>query len=412
MRNPRFRGRILHLRPHHFHPRRLVGAAQAFIAVEASGGIVLLAAAMLALAWVNSPWGDSYTDLWHSAVSFDSDVFSVHSDLRAVVNDGLMTLFFFVMGLEIKRELVRGELSSLRRALLPAASALGGMILPATIYLLLNAGRGEPSGWGIPMATDIAFAVGVLALLGRRVPFGLKIFLLALAIADDIGAIAVIAVFYASSLDVVALCLGVAILAGVIALNRAGVRNPAVYVVPGLMLWLALFESGIHATIAGVVLGLLAPASRFDPADESDGQEAPLQRLERLVHPWASYAVVPLFALANAGVEVSGGATRDALANPEAQGVVLGLVLGKPAGIAAFTWLAVRLRLCELPRGVSWRQIVAVGCLGGMGFTVSLLITGLAFSGRGANRRGEAGGPGGVSPGRGGGVCPAAGVWS
>jgi NhaA family Na+:H+ antiporter len=366
----------------------------------------------VALCWVNSPWGASYEDFWHTKVVFESGWLHINADLRHAVNDGLMTAFFFVVGLEIKRELVHGELSSPRRALLPAASAVGGMIAPALIYVAFNVG-GETRGWGIPMATDIAFALGVLSLLGNRVPFSLKVFLLALAIADDIGAILVIAVFYTSGLEPAALAVAAGLLVTVIFMNRTGVRNVGVYAVFGVALWLALFESGIHATLAGVILGLLTPASSYyrpedfavsaraviddmegrlaagDTEDARDGlaqlavltqeTEAPLERLERLLHPWVSYAIVPLFALANAGVAISGAVTREAVANPVSQGVLVGLVLGKPLGIFLFTWLAVKLRLCEMPRSATWRQVLGVGCLAGIGFTVSLLIAALAF---------------------------------
>jgi NhaA family Na+:H+ antiporter len=286
------------------------------------------------------------------------------------------------------------------------------MVFPALIYLGFNL-RGESSGWGIPMATDIAFALGVLALLGSRVPLSLKVFLLALAIADDIGAIIVIAVFYTSNLEPLALAAAIALLGAVIASTRAGVRSVGVYMVLGLALWLALFESGIHATLTGVILGLITPATpyfrpedfatsarrvlddfemRLGAGDREDARddlaqiavltqetEAPLERLERTLHPWVSYAIVPLFALANAGVAVSVDSVEAAVSDPIAQGVLLGLVAGKPLGILLFTWLAVKLRLGEMPRDASWSQMLGVGCLGGIGFTVSLLIGSLAF---------------------------------
>jgi NhaA family Na+:H+ antiporter len=405
---------LLGFRPRIFRPLRVVEAAQAFIRIEASSGIVLVAAALAAMVWVNSPWGDSYADFWHSEISLHTPVFSIDEDLVHLVNDGLMTLFFFLVGLEIKRELVHGELSSPRRALLPAAAALGGMVAPALIYLAFNAGGAGADGWGIPMATDIAFALGVLSLLGRRVPFTVKVFLLALAIADDIGAILVIAIFYTQSLNLTAMALAGLVLLTILLMNRAGVRTIDTYVLFGALLWLCVFESGVHATLAGVVLGLLCPATHYyDPRgfpaaaenllntyrsalqendvdeqsgilgqmeDLSQGTEAPLDRLERELHPWVSYLIVPVFALANAGVAVSLDIAEEAVASPVAQGVALGLVVGKPLGILAFTWLAVRLGLCELPRGASWGHVVGIGMLGGIGFTVSLLITDLAFS--------------------------------
>jgi Na+:H+ antiporter, NhaA family len=369
-----------------FVPRRMVRAAQAFIQIEASSGIVLLFAALVALAWGNSPWDNAYFDLWQTHIAIDTAILDIDLSLQHWVNDGLMTVFFFLVGLEIKRELVHGELSSPRRALLPAAAALGGMIAPAAIYTLFNLGGEGARGWGIPMATDIAFALGVLSLLSGRIPFSVKVFLLALAIADDIGAILVIAVFYSSGLDTAALAVAAAILAGVVIMNRAGVRPVYVYLVAGVCLWLAVFESGIHATLTGVALGLLTPATPHDPPDDvsqidalSPGIEAPLDRLERRLHPWVSYAIVPLFALANAGVLISGDVARDAISSPVTQGVVVGLLIGKPAGIVAFTWLACRLGVCELPWGASWTHVAGVGLLGGIGFTVSLLITSLAF---------------------------------
>jgi NhaA family Na+:H+ antiporter len=398
---------------HVFRPQRVLRAAQAFVQVEASSGIVLLLTAVVALVWANSPWSDAYFDLWHTTISIDMGVLSIEEDLQHWVNNGLMTVFFFLVGLEIKRELAHGELSDPQRAMLPAAAALGGMVAPALIYVAFNAGGVGARGWGIPMATDIAFALGVLSLLNRRVPFSVKVFLLALAITDDIGAILVIAIFYTSQIDVEALAAAMAALTVVLLMRRGSVRNVDLYVIVGIVLWLALFESGIHATLAGVVLGLLTPARSFyEPsqfpatADElvmrfreasvrangdeqqgvlgqiedlAQGTEAPLERLERKLHPWVSYAIVPIFALANAGVEISGGVAESALESPVTLGVAIGLLAGKPVGIVAFTWLAVRLGLGRLPSGTTWAHIVAVGLLGGIGFTVSLLITSLAF---------------------------------
>ena len=397
-----------------FVPHRIFRAARTFVGIEASSGIFLLLAAIVALIWANSPWDEQYFDLLHTEIGIDLDFIVVREDLQDWINGGLMTVFFFVMGLEIKRELVHGELSTPRRALLPAAAALGGMVVPALIFVAFNAGGVGADGWGIPMATDIAFALGVLSLLGRRIPFGVKIFLLAVAIADDIGAILVIALFYTSSLDFGALAVAGLLLLGIFAMNRRGVRTINLYIAAGACLWLAVHESGVHATLAGVVLGLLTPARYFynpqnfvDTAeglvqrfrhaldshneeaqggileqieDLSQGTEPPLERLERALHPWVSFVIVPTFALANAGVVVSGDVVSDALASPVSQGVFLGLILGKVTGIFGFTWLAVRLGLCELPRGARWRHIFGVGLLGGIGFTVSLLVTDLAFT--------------------------------
>ena len=403
----------LYARPRDFVYRRVFQTAQAFMQVEAASGMVLLIAAVAAMIWANSPWDNSYFDLWRTEVFVHADIFSIDLDLREWVNDGLMTLFFFLMGLEIKRELVHGELSSPRRALLPAAGALGGMIAPALIYTAFNAGGDGARGWGIPMATDIAFAVGVLSLLSGRIPFSIKVFLLALAIADDIGAIVVIAVFYTADMDFLALGLAGATLSLIFAMNRSGVRSIDVYVAVGAVFWLTMLESGVHATIAGVILGLMAPASSFygrdtftedaedlvnrfrvahasgqqeveqgilsQMEDLAQGTEAPLDRLERVLHPWVSFLIVPLFALANAGVRLSGDVASAAVESSISQGVAIGLLAGKPLGIFLLTWLAVRLRLCDLPIGATWLQILGVGMLGGIGFTVALLITDLGF---------------------------------
>jgi NhaA family Na+:H+ antiporter len=396
-----------------FRPRRAVQLAQLFVRTEASSGVVLLAAAVVAIVWINSPLDHLYEELWGTVIVVDVNLFRIEEDLQHWVNDALMTLFFFVVGLEIKREMVHGELASPRKALLPAAAALGGMLVPALIYTGFNAGGAGAHGWGIPMATDIAFALGVLSLLGRRIPFGVKIFLLALAIADDIGAILVIAVFYTSDLQLDSLGIAVLLFGGIVAMNRAGVRNINVYVVVGAFLWVAVLESGVHATIAGVALGLLAPATYFySPAhfiesaqellrryrealvrgdvderngivaqleDLSGGTEAPLDRLERALHPWVSYGIVPVFALANAGVVLDADIISEAAGSPVSQGIAVGLVAGKLTGIFAFTWLLVRLGVSSLPSGATWPHIGGAALLAGIGFTVSLFITGLAF---------------------------------
>ncbi|HLF71953.1 MAG TPA: Na+/H+ antiporter NhaA [Dehalococcoidia bacterium] len=401
-----------------FVPQRVIEAAEAFVSIEAASGIVLMLTAVVAIVWANSPWDNAYFDLWHKRIAIETEIFSIDQDLRHWLNDGLMTAFFFLMGLEIKRELVHGEMSSPRRALLPAVAALGGMAAPALIYTALNAGGEGANGWGIPMATDTAFALGVLLLLGSRVPFSMKIFLVALAIADDIGALTVIAVFYTADVDYEALAIAAATLAVIVTMNRGGVRNVNVYVVAGIVLWIATFESGVHATVAGVILGLLTPASPFyapsdfastaddlvesyrgalDSGDEdaqeallgqvedlSQGTEAPLDRLERALHPWVSYAVVPLFALANAGVALSGDAISDAVDSSVTQGVFLALFLGKPAGIFIATWVSVRCGLCQLPSGANLRHVLGIGLIAGIGFTVSLLVNGLAFTENGA----------------------------
>jgi NhaA family Na+:H+ antiporter len=389
-----------------FLARRLARPVQRFLHVEAAGGLVLLAATIVALLWANSPWKGSYHDLWDTVLSIDFGGHLVEEDLRHWVNDGLMALFFFVVGLEIKQELVGGHLSKVRDALLPAIAALGGMVVPAVIYAAINAGGAGAQGWGIPMATDIAFAVGVLALFGSRVPQGLKVLLLALAIVDDIGAIVVIAIFYSDELQLAWLLAAVGGLALVVVLRAVRVWYLPVYVVVGVAVWFATLESGVHATIAGVALGLLTPARALLPdtqaaaiADRlSDDHDVTVdeirdvsfrlresasvaERLQDLLHPWTSYVVIPLFALANAGIDLSGGIVGDAARSPVTAGVVVGLVVGKFVGIGGAAFLAVRLRWSVLPDDVTARQVAGVAALGGIGFTVSLFISGLAFEG-------------------------------
>jgi NhaA family Na+:H+ antiporter len=362
----------------------------------------LLGATVLALLWANSPWNGSYERLWDTVMTVSVGQWHLTEDLRHWVNDGLMAIFFFVAGVEIKRELVDGDLRDPRAAALPVLAALGGMVVPAILFTVVNVGGAGSHGWGVPMATDIAFAVGMVVLLGKRVPPGLKLFLLTLAIADDIGAIVVIAVFYAQSVDFLAL--GVAALAfgAVVALRRLGVLSLAPYAIVAMVAWLAMFESGVHATIAGVVLGLLTPARPYAPAslatewaadldDEPSRAElatmetmarhavSPAERLQHLLHPLASYAIIPIFALANAGIEISSGMLDGDGATRVALGVVLGLVVGKTVGITLASWLAVRLGLGVLPAGATWRHLVGVAALGGVGFTVALFVSGLAF---------------------------------
>ncbi len=342
-----------------------------FLRTEAAGGVVLMAAAAVALVWANSPWQQAYVDLWDTELT----VAGLELDLGEWINDGLMTVFFFVVGLEIKRELVEGELRERRRAALPAIGALGGMVVPALLYTAINAGGDGRRGWGIPMATDIAVALGVLSLLGRRVHPSLRLYLLAIAIVDDVGAIVVIAIFYSGENDVAALLASLGLVLVVAVMRRLGVRAVAAYAVVGVLLWVAVHESGVHATIAGVVLGLMAPTG---PA-HGPGSASVVESLEHRLHPLTSFVIVPLFALANAGVPVSAAALSDAASSPITAGVVVGLVVGKPVGIVAFTWLAARLRLGELPPGATPAGVVGVGAVAGMGFTVSLFVTALAF---------------------------------
>ncbi|MFN8677641.1 MAG: Na+/H+ antiporter NhaA [Thermomicrobiales bacterium] len=387
-----------------------------FLHHEAFGGVLLLACAVLALLWANSPWHDGYHALWETELGLALGSWRFGESLRHWINDGLMAIFFLVVGLEIKREVLVGELASPRRAILPAIAALCGAAIPAGIYLAFNAGTNGAAGWGIPMATDIAFSLGVLALLGSRIPLGLKVFLTALAIVDDLLAVLVIALFYAGDLDPLALAAAVVILLLLILVNRLGARRPLVYGTLGLALWAAIFASGLHATLAGVLLALTIPArtridsdafvnrgqkllQQFaragDPGDSvlTNGERqdtlaeledvveaagAPLQRLEHSLHPWVVFAIVPLFALANAGVRVEGNLTA-VMAHPVTLGVFVGLVLGKQIGVLLGAWLATRLGWSELPAGVSWRQIYGVGWLAGIGFTMSLFVADLAF---------------------------------
>ncbi len=350
---------------------RLPRVLREFFETEIAGGIVLLGAAVVALVWVNSPFGDSYEELWRTELSIRVGGIGVGEDLRHWVNDALMAIFFFVVGLEIKRELVAGELRTWRQASTPAIAALGGMVVPALVYVAVNGGDRGSKGWGIPMATDIAFALGVLALLGRRVPTGLKLFLLTLAIVDDIGAITVIAVFYSSDVQPLALLAAGAVLAGMGGLRVLKVTWMPAYVVLGAGVWLAVFQSGVHATIAGVILGLLAPARGTT--------SSVAERLELSLHPFSSLFIVPVFALANAGVVFEGSALGEPGAARVAVGVGLGLVAGKLLGVTGGAYLAVRLRVGALPVGVTWRHIVGAAGLAGIGFTVSLFVTDLAF---------------------------------
>ncbi len=352
-----------------------------FLHAESTGGIALLVATAVAMVWANSPLSDAYADLWHADLRLGIGSFSRTEDLRHWVNDGLMTVFFLVVGLEIKRELVVGELRDRRTVALPALAALGGMVVPALIYTAINlGGDGEPRGWAVPMATDIAFCVGVMALLGDRVSSSVKLFLLTLAIVDDIGAILVIALFYGGDLSVAPLLGCVVLLAAYGAMHRRAVPGWPAYAVVGVAAWVALLASGVHATLAGVALGLLTRT------DGRPGQESPVERAERLLHPWSTLLVVPVFALANAGLSLSGDDVRSAVSSPVAVGVAVGLVVGKLVGVLGATWVGHRTGLGALPTGVSWGEITGVAALAGVGFTVSLFVTGLAFDDAAAER--------------------------
>lgn len=353
---------------------RLLDPFQRFFASEAAGGIVLLVCTAIALAWANSPWKDGYDSLLHHSLAVGGSHFELELTVHEWINDGLMALFFFLVGLEIKREILTGELASMRRAALPIAGAIGGMIVPAALYALFNANGAGARGWGIPMATDIAFALGIVALLGPRVPAALRVFLAAVAIVDDIGAVLVIAIFYTSSISRLWASSALAILAVLLILNRAGVRSAIPYLMLGVALWVAVLLSGIHATVSGVLLALTIPARRRDASNESL-----LERLEHSLHAPVAFLIVPLFALANAGVRLGGASSSD-VTMTVLGGVAIGLVVGKPLGITAASWLAVRLRVADLPDGVSWRLLQGVSWLGGIGFTMSLFVGALAFT--------------------------------
>jgi NhaA family Na+:H+ antiporter len=397
---------------------RILRPFQQFVRHETSSGLVLLACALIALVWANSPWTAAYEHLWEQPVTIGHPRWGLTMSLHHWINDGLMAIFFFVVGLEIKRELMIGELSTRQTATLPIAAALGGMIGPALIYAAFNAGTEGARGWGIPMATDIAFALGALALLGPRVPTALKVFLAALAIADDLGAVLVIAVFYTADLSIVSLLVAGVLFFALLGANRLGVRNAAVYALLGIGLWLAVLASGVHATIAGVMLALTIPArtrineeefiawaenslANFRAACEPgttvltnpghqhaihqleeacEAAQAPLYKLEDKLHTFVAFGIMPLFALANAGVRVVDG-SLSVLASPIVLGIVLGLVLGKPIGITLFSWLSARTGVAALPGDVTWDSLHGVSWLGGIGFTMSLFIANLAFAG-------------------------------
>ncbi len=388
--------------------RALVLPIQEFIHIQGISSVLLLAAAVVALVWANSPWHDSYHHVWEVQLTLSSIELPIH----AWINDALMAIFFFLVGMEIKHEIVHGELSDIRKAALPIVGALGGMIVPALLFVALNFGRPGQHGWGVPMATDIAFSLGVLGMV-KGIPSELKVFLLTLAIADDIGAIIVIAFFYTDTLHVQALFVGIFFLLIMFGLRRIGISRTIVYVVLGMAFWVAILQSGVHATIAGVILGFMVPTTprlsleqfqeigvdmiqRFRAARAKgdtamahrllgsfeqliNATEADSERMTRKLNDWVSFLVLPLFALSNAGVTFSGGALKELLASRIVWGVLLGLVIGKPIGIVGLCKLAVRLGLAQLPGGVTWLQMVAVGSLAGIGFTVSIFISSLAF---------------------------------
>jgi NhaA family Na+:H+ antiporter len=387
-----------------------------FVHSEVAGSVLLLASTIVALVWANSPWAGKYFELLHTyiGVTWGETVFKL--SLQHWINDGLMVVFFFVVGLEIKRELLVGELSSFGKAALPVAAALGGIVVPAALFAALNLGGLGARGWSIPMATDIAFALGVLAILGTRAPLGLKVFLTALAIADDLGAVAVIAIFYTERINLTSVLVAGVLLAALFFAIKTGTRRRGVLYLLIIGVWIAVFSSGLHATVAGILVAMVVPVRpRVDPQSfisETEVKFEDMTRgdisiesllsdrgqlnivesihtraaealptglvLERYLHPVQVWLILPLFALANAGVAI-GGELAAVLANPLALGVILGLVVGKPLGIGLLSWIVVKTGWGSLPEGVTWGQIIGVGCLAGIGFTMSLFITDLAF---------------------------------
>jgi NhaA family Na+:H+ antiporter len=385
-----------------------------FLRVEAASGILLLIATAIALGWANSGSAESYAQFWHAPIGIRIGELRFERSLEWVVNDGLMVIFFFVVGLEIRREVHAGELSEWKRAALPAAAAFGGMLAPAGLYLAIAGAPSLRSGWGIPMATDIAFAVGILTLLGKRVPPALRVLLLALAVIDDLGAILVIALFYSSGVGLVGLLIAAGGFAGIFALQRFGVRSKAAYGIPSLVAWAGIYAAGIHPTIAGVVIGLMTPVRAWlgpegfivgvqgglrpleglSPlAPRSQELTASLRRVDQAsrealsptdsligtLHPWVAFGIMPLFAVANAGVQLAGG-SLDAVSGRVITGVAVGLVLGKPIGVLLACWLVLRLGVGTLPVGMSARHVLVLGVVAGIGFTMALFIAQLAFA--------------------------------
>ncbi len=396
---------------------RLLTPFNAFAHNSAAGGAILVLCTIIALVWANSPWSETYEALWATPFTIGIGKANLSKPLILWINDGLMAIFFFAVGLEIKREALVGELASIKKASLPIAGALGGMIVPALIYTYLNLGTDSLHGWGIPMATDIAFALGILALVGRGIPLALKVFLAALAIVDDIGAVLVIALFYSESLAANYLFIGLGFLLLLVALNYLGVRNGVPYLILSTALWFCVLKSGVHATIAGVLAAMTIPARihidalRFrvrakphfalfeeDSAlresflTSAEQQRAiykierlcelagsPLLRIEAGLHTWVAFVIMPIFALANAGVALHGD-VQSAVTHHVSLGVIAGLFFGKQIGVFGTSWLAVKLGLASMPKGVSWLHVYGAACLAGIGFTMSLFITGLAFN--------------------------------
>ena len=387
---------------------------QQFINIEALSGIVLFICSAIALILANSSLSENFEHLWHTEIGFSIGTFEVHHSLHHWINDGLMAVFFFVIGLEIKRELLTGELSSKEKVMLPVLAAAGGAVIPALIFVAFNYGSDGVHGWGIPMATDIAFVLGIIALLGKRVPASIKIFVLAFAIIDDLIAILVIAIFYTAEINWVSLFFGVGLLASAFVLKKLGFYNTVVLLILGIISWFAFSASGIHPTIAGVIIAMTVPSLRKTSKDEypdkvsslltaynetgsetklekkqqqviineieevSASTESPLYKLEHILHPISSFVIMPVFALANAGIAVD-ATMFSSLTHPVSFGIIAALFIGKPVGICLSIWVGIKLKIATLPTGANWKHILAMASLGGMGFTLSLFISVLAF---------------------------------
>jgi NhaA family Na+:H+ antiporter len=351
------------------------GRIQEFMRLETSGGIILMIAAVFAMIIANTPLATAYDAILGTYIKVGIGSFEIAKPAILWINDGLMAIFFFLVGLEIKREVLVGELSSFDKAILPIIAAIGGMAVPGLIFAFINWGTPENlNGWAIPTATDIAFALGILALIGARAPVALKIFLLAIAIIDDLGAIVIIAVFYTSELSTNALTISMLGFAAAVALNRMGVQRTAPYLIVGIVMWVFVLKSGVHATLAGVLIALTIPLK------PKDGDKALLYKMEHGLHPWVAFLILPVFAFANAGVNFTGIGIDDLL-QPLTLGIAVGLFLGKQIGVFLATWIGVKSGLARLPKNVTWRHVYAVACLTGVGFTMSLFIGSLAFGG-------------------------------
>ena len=349
------------------------GRIQDFMRLETSGGIILMIAAVFAMIIANTPLATSYDAILGTYIKVGIGSFEIAKPAILWINDGLMAIFFFLVGLEIKREVLVGELSSFDKAILPIMAAIGGMAVPGLIFAIINWGTPENlNGWAIPTATDIAFALGILALIGSRAPVALKIFLLAIAIIDDLGAIVIIAVFYTSELSTNALTISMLGFAAAVALNRMGVQRTAPYLLVGIVMWVFVLKSGVHATLAGVLIALTIPLQ------PKDGDEALLYKMEHGLHPWVAFLILPVFAFANAGVNFTGIGIDDLL-QPLTLGIAVGLFLGKQIGVFLATWIGVKSGIARLPENVTWRHVYGVACLTGVGFTMSLFIGSLAF---------------------------------